>query len=160
MNNFVGNRRESGGSTGSNISAQHLSPPDLSVRRFYSDPSLHQTVNGVQQASSPGDQTNPVSDTSGSQTIVPTQMNQEHINPNISFGNTLGGVSPLQNASPTISRRGRVKIYFITKIFGYIQRLVRNYLYFDNLYFLHNTTKILKYVSFPRSNMSAVWHSQ
>ena len=106
---FLDNRRESGGSTGSNISAQHLSPPDLSVRRFYSDPSLHQTVNGVQQVSSQYQQ-NPVSDTSGSQTIVPTQVNQEQVNPNIGFGNTLGGVSPLENASPTIARRGKSKL--------------------------------------------------
>ena len=80
------------------------------MRRFYSDPSLHQTVNGVQQVSSQ-DQTNPVSDTSGSQTIVPTQVNQDPINQNISFGNTLGGVSPLENASPTISRRGKLCNY-------------------------------------------------
>ena len=77
------------------------------MRRFYSDPSLHQTVNGVQQVSSQ-DHTNPVSDTSGSQTIVPTQVNQDPINQNISFGNTLGGVSPLENASPTIARRGKL----------------------------------------------------
>ena len=101
---YLGNRRESGGSTGSNISTQHLSPPDLSVRRFYSDPSLHQTVNGVQQHSSQ-DHTTPVSDICGSQTIVPTQLN-EPMNPNIGFGNSLGGLNPLQNASPTISRRG------------------------------------------------------
>ena len=102
---YTGNRRESGGSTGSNYSTQHLSPPDLSVRRFYSDPSLHQTVNGVQQLSSQ-DHTAPVSDICGSQTIVPTQIN-EHLNPNIGFGTSLGGLSPLQNASPTISRRGK-----------------------------------------------------
>ena len=95
------------------------------MRRFYSDPSLHQTVNGVQQASSQ-DQTNTVSDTSGSQTIVPTQVNQEQINPNISFGNTLGGVSPLQNASPTIARRGRIKIYAVTLVIGYIKGDYRN----------------------------------
>ena len=84
-----------------------MSPPDLSVRRFYSDPSLHQTVNGVQQHS-PQDHTAVGSDTCGSQTIVPAQIN-ESIDPNISFATRLGGggVSPLQNASPTISQRGK-----------------------------------------------------
>ena len=86
-----------------------MSPPDLSVRRFYSDPSLHQTVNGVQQHSPQDHTAVGSSDTCGSQTIVPAQMN-ESIDPNISFATRLGGgggVSPLQNASPTISQRGK-----------------------------------------------------
>ena len=102
----LGNRRESGGSTGSGISAQHLSPPDLSVRRFYSDPSLHQTVNGAQLPASSQEQSTPGSDTCGSQTIVPTQFN-ETINQNIGFRPSLPGITALQNASPTISRRGK-----------------------------------------------------
>ena len=51
---IVGGRRESGGSGGSSGSGayqnqNHLSPPDLSggVRRFYSDPSLHNTIVGA-----------------------------------------------------------------------------------------------------------------
>ena len=74
------------------------------MRRFYSDPSLHQTVQGVHQPSSPN-QTTTVNDACGSQTITSTPGN-EGMNPSLGFAASIGGISPLQNTSPTIARRG------------------------------------------------------